>query len=272
MFQCVSPDIFNILPVACALESENKDTELRRECIVTLTHLAIGQLSPDVIQPLLDVIKQMSLMPSWHARVAVLTYLQVTVFHNLFFLQSDSVASQIKEIVLQLHCDEQLEVRELAGVTLGGFIHCGYLSLDSMLIKHFESLCATPIKKKLSPKGAEHAVKEVKPVTNGAEPVHVQSNGSKARDDQLVRRHAGVIGLSACILAYPYSVPEFVPQLLIDLSRHLQDPQPIQVTVKKTLATFKRTHTDSWHDHKQKFTDDQLAVLTELLVSPNYYA
>ena len=45
-----------------------------------------------------------------------------------------------------------------------------------------------------------------------------------------------------------------------------------QMTVKKTLTTFKRTHLDSWHDHKQKFTDDQLLVLTELLVSPNYYA
>jgi len=44
------------------------------------------------------------------------------------------------------------------------------------------------------------------------------------------------------------------------------------MTVKKTLATFKRTHLDSWQDHKQKFTDDQLIVLTELLVSPNYYA
>ena len=46
----------------------------------------------------------------------------------------------------------------------------------------------------------------------------------------------------------------------------------LQLTVKKTLATFKRTHLDSWHDHKQKFSDDQLLVLTELLVSPNYYA
>jgi len=46
----------------------------------------------------------------------------------------------------------------------------------------------------------------------------------------------------------------------------------LQMTVRKTLGTFKRTHLDSWHDHKQKFTDDQLVVLTELLVSPNYYA
>lgn len=44
------------------------------------------------------------------------------------------------------------------------------------------------------------------------------------------------------------------------------------MTVKRTLGGFKRTHHESWHDHKQKFTDDQLAILTELLVSPNYYA
>ena len=44
------------------------------------------------------------------------------------------------------------------------------------------------------------------------------------------------------------------------------------MTIKKTLQDFKRTHQDNWQDHKQKFSDDQLAVLTDLLVSPSYYA
>jgi proteasome activator subunit 4 len=44
----------------------------------------------------------------------------------------------------------------------------------------------------------------------------------------LVKRHAGVLGLSACVQAYPYDVPEFIPQILMDLSDHLDDPQPIQ--------------------------------------------
>ncbi len=44
-----------------------------------------------------------------------------------------------------------------------------------------------------------------------------------------------------------------------------------QGTVKKALSEFKRTHQDCWHEHKQRFSDDQLAVLTDLLVSPNYY-
>ncbi|KAK7902167.1 hypothetical protein WMY93_018936 [Mugilogobius chulae] len=88
----------------------------------------------------------------------------------------------------------------------------------------------------------------------------------------LVRRHAGVLGLSACILSSPYDVPTWMPQLLMDLSAHLNDTQPIEMTVKKTLSNFRRTHHDNWQQHKQQFTDDQLLVLTDLLVSPCYYA
>ena len=46
----------------------------------------------------------------------------------------------------------------------------------------------------------------------------------------------------------------------------------IKSAIKKTLSNFRRTHLDSWRDHKLKFTDDQLYVITGLLVSPNYYA
>lgn len=45
----------------------------------------------------------------------------------------------------------------------------------------------------------------------------------------LVRRHAGVLGLSACILSSPYDVPQWMPQILMELSDHLNDPQPIEV-------------------------------------------
>lgn len=42
--------------------------------------------------------------------------------------------------------------------------------------------------------------------------------------------------------------------------------------MKKTMSEFKRTHHDSWSEHKQKFTDDQLTALADLLISPSYYA
>ena len=58
----------------------------------------------------------------------------------------------------------------------------------------------------------------------------------------LVRRHAGVLGLSACILSCPYDVPVWMPQILMDLSNHLNDPQPIEVhtVAPKSLGN---THT-----------------------------
>nr|CAD2189936.1 unnamed protein product [Meloidogyne enterolobii] len=32
-----------------------------------------------------------------------------------------------------------------------------------------------------------------------------------------------------------------------------------------------RTHQDEWHEHKLEFTEDQLQILTDLIVSPTYY-
>ena len=52
----------------------------------------------------------------------------------------------------------------------------------------------------------------------------------------------------------------------------MNDVAPISTTVKATFAEFKRTHQDNWAEHKLKFTRDQLTDLTELLVSPHYYA
>ena len=89
----------------------------------------------------------------------------------------------------------------------------------------------------------------------------------------------------------PYDIPESLPPVLMLLADHLHDPVPIPATVKKVFQVeffqqiynqglfslsffqdFKRTHQDNWAEHKQAFTEDQLAVLTDLLVSPSYYA
>lgn len=45
----------------------------------------------------------------------------------------------------------------------------------------------------------------------------------------ILKRHAGVIGICACVAASPYDVPPYMPELLVELSYHLNDPQPIQV-------------------------------------------
>ena len=68
-----------------------------------------------------------------------------------------------------------------------------------------------------------------------------------------------------------YSIPDFVPDILMTLSGHLHDPQPVPATIKEVVQDFKRTHHDDWEDHGKKFTQDQLDVLDELLVSESYF-
>ena len=59
---------------------------------------------------------------------------------------------------------------------------------------------------------------------------------------KLSQYHSGVLGLCSFVNAYPYDVPHFVPDILMELERHLHDPQPIPKTIKSTLQDFKRTH------------------------------
>jgi proteasome activator subunit 4 len=52
----------------------------------------------------------------------------------------------------------------------------------------------------------------------------------------LKQRHSGILGLCAFINAYPYDVPEFVPDVFLLLGDHLNDPQPIPVSVISFIA------------------------------------
>jgi proteasome activator subunit 4 len=38
------------------------------------------------------------------------------------------------------------------------------------------------------------------------------------------------------------------------------------------LSEFRRAHHDSWHEHREQFTDDQLGVSADVLISHSYYA
>ena len=70
------------------------------------------------------------------------------------------------------------------------------------------------------------------------------SDDSASSSQRLASYHSGVLGLCACVDAYPYEVPPFVPPILMELERHLnaQQQQVVHKTVKKTLQEFKRTH------------------------------
>jgi proteasome activator subunit 4 len=103
-----------------------------------------------------------------------------------------------------------------------------------------------------------------------------QARIPKQKDDTynkiVAKRHAAVLGIAAVVLAFPYDLPKWMPKALVILSESSHDPAPIRTTITETFGEFKRTHQDNWETHKQKFTSDELYVVSELLLSQNYFA
>lgn len=55
--------------------------------------------------------------------------------------------------------------------------------------------------------------------------------------DAIRLRHAGVLGLCAFIRAHPYDIPNYLPPVFEHLGLHLNDPQPIPVSIFKKIKT-----------------------------------
>ena len=86
--------------------------------------------------------------------------------------------------------------------------------------------------------------------------------------------HGAVLGLCSFLAAAPHSVPATAPPLLLYLGRQLHSRRhpAAPPTIRAAVQDWRRTHADNWEQHKLAFTEDQLAELTDLLVSPSYYA
>ncbi|KJE97899.1 proteasome activator subunit 4 [Capsaspora owczarzaki ATCC 30864] len=187
---------------------------------------------------------------TWHAKIAFLFSLQSLVFRNQFYI-SREMLDMILQAVLQLMKDEQIEVRQLAGETLGVLTRCDSRITSMGLIETtFLPWSRTQLPSRTL----------------------ASSQLNSKQREQVLQRHAGVIGLCAFVQAQPYTLPSWMPELLVEIGSHLSDRGAIQATVKKTLSEFWRTHQDNWHNFKLQFTEDQLSVITDLLISPNYYA
>ena len=62
-----------------------------------------------------------------------------------------------------------------------------------------------------------------------------QSSLTTMNDDKMTKnvvlRHSGVLGLCAFVKAYPYDIPEFIPDILVFLSGYIHEVQPISVSL-----------------------------------------
>jgi len=84
--------------------------------------------------------------------------------------------------------------------------------------------------------------------------------------------HGIILGLAACVLSVPYDMPSWLPGMVTQLIAFNREPSPIRSTVTKTIAEFRRTHSDTWSFQKSAFSDEQLEVLSDLTSSASYFA
>lgn len=247
-----STGLFKLLPFLCQVQTETTDEELMSAAKSAFVVFSHTMLTTEGIDCALEYVKKILVGKSWRSRTAIAMYLQYMIATNLFKIRGNPrYVKDVTQIVLSLLEDERVEVREAGATIFGGLIHCEFIPFT-------EELRQTLFKK------SNHVIRKSRNPQNSMQVI--------LDSGDVVIRHAGILGLCSVVNAFPYEVPSFLPRLLLLLSSHLNDPAPIPMTIKKTMNSFKRTHADDWSVHKEKFSEDELLELTNVLVSPTYYA
>lgn len=186
---------------------------------------------------------------SWHQRLRTLINMQVIYFRRIFLIKPEQQQALFDAVADMLE-DTQHEVRSGAATTLSGMIRCSPTSLRNNVLSTLRKKFTNALLKNPMPKKS--------PGTST--PVNT--------NQQIIRRHAAVLGLGALVTAFPYVTPppDWMPEILALLaSRAANDAGAIGKTVKTVLADFKKTRQDTWVTDQKYFTPEQLEDLEGVL-------
>ncbi|KAI8644413.1 hypothetical protein BD408DRAFT_340596 [Parasitella parasitica] len=249
------PYIVPMLPKVFAMQEANDDQDLQQMATRVLNQAARVNYPPSMLPTMIDeFLKILTTSNNWHVRIRALPLLQIFFFKHLFAMSSGQLL-RIMQVIGQMLLDAQIEVRQLASVTLGGLVRCSQRDAIEELLAEFTAKVQAKIPKR----------KRDKVTGRNIEPAGFA--------DAVLQKHAGVLGISCLVSAFPYEVPEWMPVILCQLADCMSDPAAeIQGTIRKTFSDFRRTHSDTWHEDMLKFDEDQLSILSDMLISPSYYA
>ena len=167
---------------------------------------------------------------SWHQRLRTLINMQCIYFRRIFLIRPEQ-QQQLFDAVADMLEDPQHEVRMGASTTLAGMIRCSPVALRNNILFSLKNKFSIALKANPMPKKAPGA------------------NTPVNTNQQVIRRHAAVLGLGALVTAFPYATPppEWMPEILALLaSRAANDAGAIGKAVKTILADFKKTRQDTW--------------------------
>jgi len=245
-------EFISLFPALCSLSGEEKsDEDLKTLLRSARRAILAARYSMSGLKNMIRMLETCAGESLWHSRFVAANSIPVFVTANLFLLhQETEVVKGIRSLVLKLLIDERLEVRQEAQLTLSSLLHFHFLSVDPSLLTNLIKLA------RLGKTEASYSD---------------QASISTLSEAHMHKCHGGILGLCAIVLAFPYEVPRFVPEVLVELSRHLHDPNPIKSSVTFVFSEFRRTHMDNWAEDQLRFTEDQRQALVDVLVSPSYY-
>ena len=114
-----------LLPLLQSLEDKDQDLSRQaRRCaeLSANTPMLPGNVLPQV----LGSVYLLGESKSWHVRSAVLLFLQIIAFRHQFLMSSDDELARIRELMLSLLQDSQVEVRETASAAVAVLVRiCG---------------------------------------------------------------------------------------------------------------------------------------------------
>jgi proteasome activator subunit 4 len=202
-----------LLPRVVQMQEINDDQDLQQMATHVLTLMAQMTYPPQMIPSLVDqLITILTTSTSWHIRARTLPLLQIFFFKHLFSLDTEQQVVCIMQAVSTLLLDTQIEVRTMASITLGGIVRCSQRgAIDSLRSRYTALLKDTKLPKQYRDERGKL----------------MEPEGFR---DAVLQKHAGALGLSCLVNAFPYEIPEWLPTVLCQLADCMSDPAEIQVT------------------------------------------
>jgi len=239
-----------LFPCLCSLSADEKmDEDLKALARSSRRVILSTRLTKQGLNFMLKILEKCASESLGHSRLMAANSIPVFVTSNIFLLKNkEKYVEDVKDMILKLLIDERLDVRQEARQALSSLIHFRFLPVTNKLITELKNLSDIDI-------------------TSSA----TRNATANINEARMHKCHGGILGLTAIVLAYPYSVPRFLPKILIALSRHTHDRNPVKMSVTHCFSEFRRTHMDNWAEDRLKFTEEERQVLVDVLVSPSYY-
>ncbi|GAO52380.1 hypothetical protein SAICODRAFT_114459 [Saitoella complicata NRRL Y-17804] len=229
------PYMPRMIPEALPMVDVKEDTDLQQLTAQFLVSVGTVQYPPSQHKELIGILAEIAkTAESWHHRARVMSIVHVIYFSSFYILSEENKAA-LRDIIISLLADSQVEVRESASLILTGIVRLSPDIIPSLIEKYAAQLDGVP--RRTSPP------------------------------------HEPILALSTLIRSFPYGTPPpWAPPLLARLARIGGSNSPVGRTIKNTLGEFKKTRSDNWKEDSKCFTAEELEDLEGVVGHRSYFA